>query len=112
MQLTDQASFEKTSLEHPIPIRVLWAENTPIGLARVRLEGRIGHIDTIGRHPSYKARGAGPLLLQEAIRLLLERGSPEFFRLGVTAENRPAVQLYSRYGFKIRESWTSWLKGV
>ncbi len=58
-----------------------------------------GAIQNIGITPMHRDRGLGTILLHRALRGFLERGI-ERAQLEVTAENRRAVALYERLGFR------------
>ena len=107
MQVQDMASFKTMTLQREIPIRLLIHRGRPIAFTRVSRQGDIGSIDTLGRHPSWRGRKLGPLLLAEALRLL--EGS-RCIRLGVSGSSLTARRLYARYGFVQIERWIAYLK--
>ena len=83
-----------------------------VGFARVTLEpARLGYVASVGRVPAEKGRGWGPIVLAEAMRVLVDRGCTRM-RLGVTASNVAAVRLYQRTGFQVVESWVTWHRAV
>lgn len=68
----------------------------PDGLAgALRLNRRSGLIAALMRHPRYRARGVGSLLLDEAARLLGKKEA----KLDVVDCNLAALRLYREYGF-------------
>lgn len=105
-------TFGDVALVSDPPVRILRREGVEIGFARVSLEGDgLGYVATIGRDPSARGQGLGPIVLAEALRVLAARGMTRF-RLGVTASNSSAVELYRRSGFTVVESWITWLRPV
>ncbi|MES2643925.1 MAG: GNAT family N-acetyltransferase [Myxococcota bacterium] len=114
MMLPDLDTFAVASLGAAVPVRVLRALSArrgeaEIAFARVVLEdeGRVGYIASIGRAPAWKGRGLGPVALAEALRQLVRLGVARL-RLGVTATNAAAVELYRRTGFVEVERWETW----
>lgn len=118
MMLPDLDTFAAASLGAALPVRVLRAQVDPAGerlggdeiaFARAVLEdnGRVGYIASIGRAPGWKGRGLGPVVLAEVIRQLVARGVYRL-RLGVTATNTSAYELYRRAGFVEVEGWETW----
>lgn len=107
IQMPDMAGFKKNTLNREIPIRLLIHRGRPIAFVRVARQGDLGNIETIGRHPSWRGRKIGPLLLAEAQRLLADCSS---LRLEVQGNNLPARRLYTRYGFTPIERWITYLK--
>jgi ribosomal protein S18 acetylase RimI-like enzyme len=61
---------------------------------------RLGYVGPIARHPSYRGRGLGDLLVAESLSLLAGM-QPTRICLDVTATNTRALDLYRRHGFEI-----------
>lgn len=110
--IPDRATFGGVALASRPPVRVLRRRGEEIGFARVSLESfGVGYVASIGRIPSARGLGLGPVVLAEALRMLLARGATRF-RLGVTASNAAAVSLYERSGFTVVESWVTWHRAL
>ena len=75
---------------------------------RLRVPGYV-ELSAICTHPDARGRGFGTLLTQRLMALAYQRGETAF--LHVRAENRAAISLYQRLGFRIRrEIWVLWRK--
>lgn len=107
MQVSPFDEFAKAVMKMPVRARLLCSLKGPVALARVSVNGEEGFIDSLGRHPDWRGRGLGPVVLCEAARLLRSLGA-KHLKLGVTASNAPARRLYEHYGFSTTESWTVW----
>jgi ribosomal protein S18 acetylase RimI-like enzyme len=105
-------TFADVAMASDPPVRVLRSRGVEVGFARVTLEpARLGYVASVGRVPAEKGRGWGPIVLAEAMRVLVDRGCTRM-RLGVTASNVAAVRLYQRTGFQVVESWVTWHRAV
>lgn len=85
-----------------------------VGFVRVRGSGglgEVGHIDSVGRQPSQRGRGLGPLLLSRALGRLGELGHGAV-SLSVAEENEAALDLYARFGFEVAgvEDYYRWVR--
>jgi len=63
-------------------------------------DGGLGYVNILGRHPDFRGRGLGPILLTRAMRRLGADGARRY-GLDVSASNEAALSLYRRYGFAI-----------
>ncbi|MCA9563404.1 MAG: GNAT family N-acetyltransferase [Myxococcales bacterium] len=81
---------------------VLMDQGTVAGFLTLRVEPerRFGYVQLLGRHPSYRGRGLGPVLLTEGMAKLRAQGA-DYFALDVTATNESALSLYKRFGFEV-----------
>ena len=84
------------------PTRLLLCGDRVAGFARVVMIGSVGCVGLVGRHPDFRGRGLGPLLLTEAMQTLGRLGA-ERFLLDVSAANSGALDLYLRFGFEVVE---------
>lgn len=66
------------------------------------LESRVAFLTLIAVSPACRGRGVAKALLETAIRLSAESGMDEL-DLEVEKGNRPALGLYGRFGFAVRE---------
>jgi ribosomal protein S18 acetylase RimI-like enzyme len=107
MQVSPFDEFAQAVMKMPVRARLLCNLKGPVALARVSVNGEEGFIDSLGRHPDWRGRGLGPVVLGEAARLLRSLGA-QHLKLGVTSSNRTARRLYEQYGFSTTESWTVW----
>ena len=69
-----------------------------IGVAFLRVRGRIGEVVFIGIHPDHRGVGEGRRLLSGSCAALSHQGAREV-RLAVSAVNEPALRLYRAFGF-------------
>ncbi len=91
---------EARYLRRTPPVRLLHENAVLIGSVAVHIEqDGTGMIETILRHPDHARRGAGPVLLTEALRLLRAAGCQNI-RLDASVENRRALRLYQNFGFE------------
>jgi ribosomal protein S18 acetylase RimI-like enzyme len=74
---------------------------------RVDREERIGHIMNLAVDPGFRKRGLATLLLQQGLRYLKELGADRV-ELEVRIHNLPAIQLYEKYGFRIKERFPNY----
>ena len=65
----------------------------------VRVSPRLAAIQNVGVTPLHRGRGLGSALVRLAMLGVEQAGLPRVY-LEVTAENRPAVQMYRRLGFR------------
>jgi ribosomal protein S18 acetylase RimI-like enzyme len=70
------------------------------GLVRPVQHGARGELRVLGRVPAYRARGIGPRLVGEGLRILREGGAGDI-DLAVEAANERALDLYRSFGFQI-----------
>jgi ribosomal protein S18 acetylase RimI-like enzyme len=82
--------------------RVLLDGDNVAGLVRMSVEGGQGEVRILGRHPSYRGRGLGRLLLDHALRVLASF-DVEAVHLEVEARNDRALDLYRGFDFEIAE---------
>ena len=80
-----------------------------IGFVVVNPDGNEAEIRSFGIKPKYRNKGLGKNLLELSLSILIKNGFKVVF-LDVTLENKPALGLYSKLGFKI--SSTSNLYGL
>ena len=75
---------------------------------RLRVPGYV-ELSAICTHPDARGRDFGLLLTQGLMALAYQRGETAF--LHVRADNKAAVSLYQRVGFRVRrEFWVLWLE--
>jgi ribosomal protein S18 acetylase RimI-like enzyme len=72
------------------------------GLVRLSATGASGEVRILGRHPRYRGRGLGRLLLDRALRLLAAAGA-RAVALEVAATNERALELYRAFDFAVVE---------
>ncbi len=65
----------------------------------VRISDRYGSIQNVGVTPAHRGRGVGTALILAALAGFQQVGVPRVY-LEVTAQNKRAVQLYRRLGFR------------
>jgi ribosomal protein S18 acetylase RimI-like enzyme len=97
------ADFAPMALQARLLPRLLLDGDQVAGFFRVTLSGgdqSTGYISAIGRTPTYRGRGLGPLLLATAMNLLADHGARRY-TLDVSATNAQALRLYERHGFRI-----------
>ncbi len=68
-----------------------------IGLIRWNI---LGHIISLAIHPKHRRKGYAKLLIGELLRKFKTNGV-KVVRLEVRVSNKPAINLYSKMGFKI-----------
>jgi len=68
-----------------------------IGLIRWNI---LGHIISLAVHPEHRRKGYAKLLIKELLRRF-ETNGVKVVRLEVRVSNKPAINLYSKMGFKI-----------
>jgi len=68
----------------------------------VDLEERTGHIMNLAIAPSFRGKGYGKLLLERGLAYLRSLGA-NCVELEVRVGNGPAIRLYEKYGFSIKE---------
>ena len=71
---------------------------TIIGSIMVGYDGHRGWINYLACHPNYWRRGVAKSLMNEAKKLLLERGCPKI-NLQVRSGNESAVKFYESIGY-------------
>jgi ribosomal protein S18 acetylase RimI-like enzyme len=69
-----------------------------VATAMVGFDGHRGWVYYLAVAPKYRGRSFGRMLMQEAERLLLERGCPKL-NLQVRSSNTEAVEFYRRLGY-------------
>ncbi len=80
-----------------------------IGFVVVNPDGKEAEIRSFGIKPKYRNKGLGKNLLVLSLNILIKNGFKVVF-LDVTIENKPAIGVYTKLGFKI--SSTSNLFGL
>ncbi len=65
-------------------------------------DGRRGHIMNFAVDPRRRGRGVGEALLREGLEYLRVLGA-ETAELEVRADNRAAIKLYEKHGFRVKE---------
>lgn len=95
-------TFRALRLAAPIPARLLVQGDRVLGFVSVELaeDGRIGNINSLGRHPERVGQGLGEHLLCEGMRALLQRAPVRRFRLHTAATNLRARRLCRGFGFR------------
>jgi len=81
------------------------AENKLVGNTEITLnEGRQSHIGILGIsiRKDYRGIGLGKYLMKEILKLAKKelKPGPKIIRLSVFPSNKPAIQLYKKFGFK------------
>ena len=71
---------------------------TIIGSIMVGYDGHRGWINYLACHPNHRRRGVAKSLMNEAKKLLLERGCPKI-NLQVRSGNEAAVKFYESIGY-------------
>jgi ribosomal protein S18 acetylase RimI-like enzyme len=86
----------------PHQARLLLEGDHPAGFLRVLHDPaqRLGYVGPIARHPHYRGRGLGDLLVAHSLQLLEQTGCGRIC-LDVTASNARALELYQRHGFTV-----------
>ena len=75
---------------------------------RLRVPGYV-ELSAICTHPDARGRGLGFLLTQSLMALAYHRHATAFLHVG--ADNKAAVSLYQRLGFRVRRAiWVLWRK--
>lgn len=74
---------------------------------RVDLEERTGHIMNLAIDPSFRRRGLGSLLLRQGMHYLKELEA-DCAELEVRVSNDPAIRLYEKFGFHIKERFSNY----
>ncbi|MDC4233619.1 ribosomal protein S18-alanine N-acetyltransferase [Actinomyces sp. B33] len=77
---------------------IVEAGGEPVGYAGIRVVGSQADVMTIGVAPGARGRGAGALLLDEALAWARRAGAREAF-LDVRPSNTAAIGLYASRGF-------------
>lgn len=77
---------------------IAYTGDQPIGFVLARFGGGEAEIITICVLPEGRGRGAGQLLMAQAIAAVAARGADTIF-LEVADDNLPAISLYRRCGF-------------
>lgn len=109
--LTDLETFRAMTREAAIPARLLLAGERVVGFASLVLHDGAGLVRSIGRDPSWRGRGLGPLLMDEALAVLAARGATRM-TLSVLATNDAALSLYRRFGFQVVSEEPVYLKAL
>ncbi len=71
-----------------------------IASAMVGYDGHRGWINYLGVHPDYQRKGYARKMMEEAERLLRQRGCPKI-NLQVVASNHKVIEFYQRIGFAV-----------
>jgi len=66
------------------------------------IEGDVGHILLLAVHPNFRRRGLGTALLKHTLSELKRRGVKKVY-LEVGTSNIPAMNLYKKLGFRIKD---------
>ena len=69
-----------------------------IGTSWMTFDGRRIHLHHFGIHPDYQRKGIGLLLAKESLRFVKAKGYQ--VKLEVHKNNRAAIELYQKLGFK------------
>lgn len=77
---------------------VAWRGRRVVGFAGLMLVGDEAHVNNIAVEPATVGRGVGAALLSDLARRAIERGARQL-TLEVRSSNRPAIALYTRFGF-------------
>ena len=102
-------SFIRSSLASGKSFLLVAKTNSkPVGFASgsvpeypLKVSESFGTIDDLYVLPEFRGRGVGSKLVVESLKTLKARGV-KTVRLNVLKENKPAVKLYRRLGFKTR----------
>jgi ribosomal protein S18 acetylase RimI-like enzyme len=111
LTLKEEISFLKSSLKgiksKKKVILVAEDKNSGIvaGLTNIHLkDGRQSHVGYLGIsiRNGYRGAGLGSFLMREIIRLAKKelKPRPKILRLSVFPDNKPALKLYKKFGFK------------
>jgi ribosomal protein S18 acetylase RimI-like enzyme len=73
-------------------------EGTVVSTAMVGFDGHRGWVYYLAVSPNFRGQSFGRMLMQEAERLLIERGCPKL-NLQVRASNTEAVEFYRKLGY-------------
>jgi len=73
-------------------------ENALVATAMIGFDGHRGWVYYLAVAPEYRRKAFGRRLMQEAERMLIERGCPKI-NLQVRSENTEAVAFYRRLGY-------------
>lgn len=77
----------------------IWSEGIPVGVGRLAISDGWGVITRVFVAPTSRSRGVGVAVLEALARAALASGI-ERLALQVSAENRSALGLYARLGFR------------
>jgi len=80
------------------------ADDRPVGVAFVAVDGDIAMIHAIEVAPEHRRKGGGELLMRGAASFAAEHGA-EWLALAVTEANAPARALYERLGIALAGSY-------
>jgi len=86
---------------------VLEYEGKVVGYVVACVEGDKGHVINIAVRPKYRGKGLGKLLMCKTLLALAMRGIKSVF-LEVRVSNAPAIGLYERLNFRIKERLNSY----
>lgn len=92
----DFASAIVSDYDYPI---VICYNHQVIAYSVLRILGPEAEIENICVHPSFRQKGLGETLMDEMIRLSIERNTSRIF-LEVRSQNDPARSLYEKKEFK------------
>lgn len=115
MALPEDGYVERI-LSHTPPIRVLVDDEERLaGFIRVGPpssdKDETGYIHLIARDAARRGQGLGPVLLGEAMRLLVALGARRF-GLDVVAVNQTALDLYQRHGFEVTTRCATYRRSI
>lgn len=92
----------RETLTRGAPDDLLWCGDRLAGFAcHRRGDDGVGEVNLIGRHPDFRGRGLGPILLARAMNRLVD-AEAQVIHLDVSATNAAAVELYRGVGFRTR----------
>ena len=77
----------------------LWADDMPVGVGRLAMSDGWGVITRVFVSPARRRSGAGVAIMEELARAALASGV-ERLAVQVSDDNRPALGLYARLGFR------------
>jgi ribosomal protein S18 acetylase RimI-like enzyme len=83
----------------------VYPANWPAGL------GKAWIIANVGVHPDYQRQGIATRLMQASLEMIRQRGGDTAI-LQVDHDNDSAQHLYTRLGFRMERSWTTWRRNT
>lgn len=107
-------TFRTLRLSAPIPARLLVQGDRVLGFVSVELAegGRIGNINSLGRHPDLVGGGVGAHLLAEGMRTLSAGAPVARFRLHTAATNHRSNRLCRSFGFRTVHTISSFTRAA
>jgi ribosomal protein S18 acetylase RimI-like enzyme len=109
----DQAERRRTALTQALEAGtlrawIIWLDQEPIAVARLSQGEGVAGLQGIGVVEGRRGQGYGRLITTVATRAGMAVGN-RLLWLSVRDDNRAAVKVYSKLGFKPAFSWTRWL---